>query len=142
MITKEIALTQPRELWHVSLRNAEGTPLRCRSNGQCKTWKLGPKTSASPSSTDCATASTSPSRTRQTGNYRSPTMHFNAPNSNWPETVETAAARLYPGQTFDIALPQQWVDKLLDRLSLVPNATTEELLRTLTRPQRERLLRR
>ena len=42
MITREIALTQPRELWHVSLRNADGTPLRCRSNGRCQTWKTHP----------------------------------------------------------------------------------------------------
>jgi hypothetical protein len=42
MITKEIALTQPRELWHTTLRNADGTPLRCRSNGKCKIWVTRP----------------------------------------------------------------------------------------------------
>lgn len=42
MITKEIALTQPREMWHITAKNADGTPLRCRSNGGCKTWKTRP----------------------------------------------------------------------------------------------------
>ena len=42
MITPEIALSQPPELHHVTLRNSDGTPLRCRSNGVCKTWKTRP----------------------------------------------------------------------------------------------------
>jgi len=42
MISKEIALTQPSEMWHVSLKNKDGTPVRCRSNGQCKTYKNTP----------------------------------------------------------------------------------------------------
>lgn len=42
-------------------------------------------------------------------------MHFNNPNPDRPETVDTAARRLYPGLTFDTALPQQWVDKLCAR---------------------------
>lgn len=31
------------------------------------------------------------------------------------ETLQEAAERLYPGQTFDAALPQPWVDALCDR---------------------------
>ena len=27
---------------HVSEKNADDTPLRCRSNGACKTWKTRP----------------------------------------------------------------------------------------------------
>jgi hypothetical protein len=42
MITKQIALTQPRELLHVTMKNKDGTPLRVRSNGMCKTWKRSP----------------------------------------------------------------------------------------------------
>jgi hypothetical protein len=34
MITKEIAMTQPHELWHSFLKNADGTPMRVRSSGQ------------------------------------------------------------------------------------------------------------
>lgn len=41
MITKEDAMTE-REFHHVSLKNADGTPLRCRANGVCKTWKTRP----------------------------------------------------------------------------------------------------
>lgn len=44
MITKLIAthLGYRHELWHVSAKNADGTPLRCRVNGACKTWKTRP----------------------------------------------------------------------------------------------------
>jgi hypothetical protein len=42
MIAKEIALTRPNELWHSTLKNADGTPMRVRSSGQCKTWKTRP----------------------------------------------------------------------------------------------------
>jgi len=38
MITKEQAMTA-RNFEHVSLKNADGTPVRCRVNGACKTWK-------------------------------------------------------------------------------------------------------
>jgi hypothetical protein len=40
MITKETAvrLRYRDILEHVSLKNADGTPLRCRVNGKCKTW--------------------------------------------------------------------------------------------------------
>ncbi len=38
MITKYQAMTI-REFHHVSLKNADESPVRCRSNGQCKTWK-------------------------------------------------------------------------------------------------------
>ncbi len=27
---------------HVSANNADGSPLRCRANGKCKTWKRSP----------------------------------------------------------------------------------------------------
>jgi hypothetical protein len=30
------------EFYHVSLKNADGTPVRCRVNGACKTWKTRP----------------------------------------------------------------------------------------------------
>ena len=41
MITKELALTlgYRTELYHRRLKNADGSPLRCRVNGKCKTWK-------------------------------------------------------------------------------------------------------
>lgn len=38
MITKEIALTV-HSFFHVTLRNADGTAVRCRANGKCQTWK-------------------------------------------------------------------------------------------------------
>lgn len=41
MITKEQALTATR-FEHVSLKNADGTPLRARRNGKTKTWKTKP----------------------------------------------------------------------------------------------------
>lgn len=43
MITKDIAMTQPSELWHMTEKNRDGTPVRCRSNGKCKTWKTRPE---------------------------------------------------------------------------------------------------
>lgn len=30
------------EFWHRYLRNADGSPVRCRKNGQMKTWKRDP----------------------------------------------------------------------------------------------------
>lgn len=42
MLTKTIALTKPRELWHLWKTNSDGTPMRCRANGQCITWKTRP----------------------------------------------------------------------------------------------------
>lgn len=44
MITKELAvsLNYRNELHHVSLKNADKTPVRCRVNGVCKTWKTRP----------------------------------------------------------------------------------------------------
>jgi hypothetical protein len=44
MITKEqaMAFDHRKELWHVSEKNADGTPVRCRVNGKCKTWKTRP----------------------------------------------------------------------------------------------------
>lgn len=31
-----------QEFHHVSLKNADNTPVRCRVNGKCKTWKTRP----------------------------------------------------------------------------------------------------
>jgi hypothetical protein len=42
MITKTEALTA-RNFEHVTLRNVDGTPVRCRVTGQCKTWKTWPE---------------------------------------------------------------------------------------------------
>lgn len=43
MITREIAMTLTYgTLHHVSAKNADGTPVRCRVNGKCKTWKTRP----------------------------------------------------------------------------------------------------
>ena len=44
MITKDIAtsLTHGQILHHVSFTNADGTPVRVRVNGVCKTWKTRP----------------------------------------------------------------------------------------------------
>jgi len=44
MITKEIAITTGHgvNFHHVTLKNSDGTPLRARKNGQCKTWKTRP----------------------------------------------------------------------------------------------------
>src|SRR5262252_3343651 len=41
MITKAqaVAFCHGHILHHVSSRNADGTPVRCRVNGKCKTWK-------------------------------------------------------------------------------------------------------
>lgn len=43
MITKQQALTRPSCLYHISLHNADGTPLRCRSAGKCQTWVRKPE---------------------------------------------------------------------------------------------------
>lgn len=45
MITKELALTlhHGQELWHISRTNADGSPVRARVNGRCKTWKRQPE---------------------------------------------------------------------------------------------------
>jgi hypothetical protein len=45
MITKDIAedLRHGAELWHVTGKNADGTPLRARVNGKCLTWKTRPE---------------------------------------------------------------------------------------------------
>lgn len=42
MITKEQAMTHKGEFWHMYMKNADGTPVRCRPNGKCKTWKRQP----------------------------------------------------------------------------------------------------
>lgn len=41
-MTKEIALTQPRTIYLYNQYNADKTPMRCRSNGKCRTWKTRP----------------------------------------------------------------------------------------------------
>lgn len=45
MITKEIAENSHyRQIFrHITLKNADGTPLRCRVNGNCKIWKTRPE---------------------------------------------------------------------------------------------------
>ena len=47
MITKDEALILGDRwgnstLYHVSLRNSDGSPVRCRVNGRCKIWKTRP----------------------------------------------------------------------------------------------------
>jgi len=42
MITKEIAMSQPHELWHSRVSNKDGTPVRARINGKCIVWKTRP----------------------------------------------------------------------------------------------------
>jgi hypothetical protein len=44
MITKRDAITAHygRTFHHKTLKNADGTPLRARVNGQCKVWKTRP----------------------------------------------------------------------------------------------------
>lgn len=42
MVTKEQAMTR-REFTHVVAKNRDGTPFRCRANGQCQTWKTRPE---------------------------------------------------------------------------------------------------
>lgn len=41
MITKQDAMTA-RHFEHVTMKNADGTPLRARANGKCQTWKTRP----------------------------------------------------------------------------------------------------
>ncbi len=45
MITKNQAISAKRrdEFHHILLKNADGSPLRCRANGACKTWKTRPE---------------------------------------------------------------------------------------------------
>ena len=44
MITKQQAIDSKhrQEFNHVSVKNADGTPARCRVNGRCKVWKTRP----------------------------------------------------------------------------------------------------
>ena len=41
MITKDdaVKLCHRATLYHMTAKNADGTPVRCRVNGKCKTWK-------------------------------------------------------------------------------------------------------
>lgn len=45
MITKRIAISARyrQEFHHVTFKNADKTPVRCRVNGKCKIWKTRPK---------------------------------------------------------------------------------------------------
>lgn len=45
MITKEIAMTVRKGaiLHHTRDKGSDGQPVRCRVNGECKTWKTRPK---------------------------------------------------------------------------------------------------
>lgn len=43
MITKAQAMTHKGEFWHMYVKNADGTPVRCRPNGRCKTWATRPE---------------------------------------------------------------------------------------------------
>lgn len=45
MITKQIAMAAHyrQEFTHVSITNRDGSPARCRVNGQCKTWVKRPE---------------------------------------------------------------------------------------------------
>jgi len=44
MITKQQAVDSyhGQIFHHVSLKNADGTPVRCRVNGKCQVWKTRP----------------------------------------------------------------------------------------------------
>lgn len=44
MITKQIAVASTGGMifHHVTGKNSDGTPTRCRVNGQCKIWKTRP----------------------------------------------------------------------------------------------------
>ena len=41
-VTRDVALYHQGTFHHVHLKNADGTPVRCRANGTCKTWKTRP----------------------------------------------------------------------------------------------------
>jgi hypothetical protein len=41
MVTMQEAMTH-QTFYHVSLKNSDGTALRCRANGRCQTWKTRP----------------------------------------------------------------------------------------------------
>ena len=41
MITKQQALTS-RHFEHVTVKNSDGTPARCRAMGKCQVWKTRP----------------------------------------------------------------------------------------------------
>jgi len=42
MMSIAVGARYRNEFHHVSAKNADGTPLRCRVNGKCKTWKTRP----------------------------------------------------------------------------------------------------
>lgn len=44
MVTIETATSvgYRHEFHHVTLKNRDGSPVRCRVNGKCKTWKTRP----------------------------------------------------------------------------------------------------
>lgn len=41
-VNREIALYHTGEFHHIHLKNRDGTSVRCRTNGVCKTWKTRP----------------------------------------------------------------------------------------------------
>jgi hypothetical protein len=41
-VTREVAMYHRGEFPHVHLKNRDGTPVRCRVTGACKTWKTRP----------------------------------------------------------------------------------------------------
>jgi hypothetical protein len=42
-LTKAQAMTRPTTMYHRKLRNSDGTAMRARSNGKCKTWVTRPE---------------------------------------------------------------------------------------------------
>lgn len=48
MVTRDEAIAAGEswgrvEFWHLRMKNRDGTPLRARTNGKCKTWKSEPE---------------------------------------------------------------------------------------------------
>jgi hypothetical protein len=41
MVNKDKAMSQ-RQFQHVTLKGADGQPVRCRASGKCQTWKTRP----------------------------------------------------------------------------------------------------
>lgn len=41
-IQQAVTATYQQEFHHVTIKNRDKTPVRCRVNGQCKTWKTKP----------------------------------------------------------------------------------------------------
>lgn len=41
-ITRDVAIYHQGTFYHVHFKNSDGTAVRCRANGVCKTWKTRP----------------------------------------------------------------------------------------------------